>query len=162
MTVPTTRRRLHTCTAPAGQRITMPHPGRPAGRDYTVHTCAGHRDRLRPAWQGDVLAAAPAEPCGTVDDYRPGGLVVESHADLWLRALALDDPDADAVLEGLLEHARGALILLRRQGWSVAHETLLVALQRTSTELAVGGDVLGALAAAETAHARTRGILAPR
>ncbi|MFI5822871.1 hypothetical protein ACIA8I_27820 [Streptomyces rishiriensis] len=130
--------------------------------DNRLEVCRRHR-WLASSWPGRRGAEGAGGRCGTVVDYRPYEAIVQSHADLWLRALTANGPeDHDGDLAAAL-HAGYEWITTHREPTGVA-----VALEhaaRIAEATAVGtlqpaegqAQVLAALSLAETLDAVARG-----
>ncbi|QUW85846.1 hypothetical protein SMIR_41855 (plasmid) [Streptomyces mirabilis] len=85
-------RQLTTCTAPSTVVIERRTRARDRPMDYRLEVCHRHR-WLANSWTGRRGPEGAGGRCGTVTDYRPFAAIVQSHADLWLRALTTNAPE---------------------------------------------------------------------
>jgi hypothetical protein len=155
-------RQITTCTELSTVVIERRARARDRSVDYRLEICRRHR-WLANNWTGRRSAEGSGGRCGTVTDYRPYAKIVQSHADLWLRALTANGPeDHDGDLAAALR-AGFELLTVHREPSGVA-----IALEhaaRIAEAIAVGilplaegqAQVLAALSTAETLDAGARG-----
>ncbi|MFD8417408.1 hypothetical protein ACFV2Q_37665 [Streptomyces sp. NPDC059650] len=155
-------RQITTCTAPSTVVVERRTRARDRLVDYRLEVCNRHR-WLANTWTGRRGPEGAGGRCGTVTDYRPFDAIVQSHVDLWLRALPTNGPedhDGDlaaalrAGFEWLTAHREptGVAMALEHAA-RIAEATAAGMLQPTEGQV----QVLAALSMAETLDAGSRG-----
>ncbi|MFI6688381.1 hypothetical protein [Streptomyces sp. NPDC050485] len=85
-------RQITTCTSPSTIVVERRSRARDRPVDYRLEFCRRHR-WLAGTWTGRRSPEGAGGRCGTVTDYRPYSAIVQSHSDVWLRALTTHGPE---------------------------------------------------------------------
>lgn len=155
-------RQITTCTAPSSIVVERRTRARDRPVDYRLEVCHRHR-WLASNWTGRRGASGTGGRCGTVTDYRSFAAIVQSHADLWLRALTTNGPeDHDGDLASALRAGFEWLTTYREPtgvAMALEHAARVVEATVAGTLKPEQGQmqVLAALSLAETLDAGLRG-----
>lgn len=155
-------RQITTCTEPSTVVVERRTRARDRPVDYRLEVCHRHR-WLASTWTGRRDAEGAGGRCGSVTDYRPFGAIVESHADMWLRALTTNTPeDHDGDLAAALRAGYEWITTYREPtGVAMALEHAARIAEATAAGVLQPAEgqvqVLAALSLAETLDAGARG-----
>ncbi|MBK3625718.1 hypothetical protein JHN59_12865 [Streptomyces sp. MBT49] len=155
-------RQITTCTTPSTVVVERRTRARDRPVDYRLEVCRRHR-WLADRWTGRRGPEGAGGRCGTVTDYRPFAAIMQSHADLWLRALTTNAPEDHGGDLAAALRAGFEWLTTYREPTGVA--TALEHAARIAEATAAGilqpaegqAQVLAALSLAETLDAGARG-----
>lgn len=155
-------RQITTCTAPSTIVVERRTRAQDRPVDYRLEVCHRHR-WLASSWTGRRGPDGAGGRCGTVTDYRSFAAIVQSHADLWLRALTTNGPeDHDGDLAAALRAGFEWLTTYREPtgvAMALEHAARVAEATAAGTLQPAEGQVqvLAALSLAETLDAGSRG-----
>ncbi|WP_327740515.1 hypothetical protein OG749_46500 (plasmid) [Streptomyces nojiriensis] len=155
-------RQITTCTAPSTFVVERRTRVRDRPVDYRLEVCRRHR-WLADSWTGRRGPEGAGGRCGTVTDYRSYAAIVQSHADVWLRALTTNAPeDHDGDLAAALRAGFEWLTTYREPtgvAMALEHAARIAEATAAGTLQPAEGQVqvLAALSLAETLDAGARG-----